>query len=111
MGAASARMTDRLACSQFRRNCEHKTIKGFWGDDGVLIPFFGVIQRKSLGSEFECRKWSLVLIPDRPTRLICRGNAAVAAPFQGRCATCPCAGLGAQPSWRARISVNRLRKI
>ncbi len=32
-------------------------------------------------------------------------------PFQGRCTTCPCAGLGAQPSRWTRISAYRLREI
>jgi hypothetical protein len=40
-----------------------------------------------------------------------RWNSSSDSPFPGRCVTCHSAGLGAQPSRWATISVNRLRKI
>jgi hypothetical protein len=67
---ASAGMTDRdLAWSQFRRNCDHITIKAYWGFKSCYSKLFCFFWVQFI-SELECRECSFVLLPDRPPRLI-----------------------------------------
>jgi hypothetical protein len=114
------------------RAINYKKLSGFISRSPRYSPF--LIQVAQRISEFKCREWSLVLIPDRSTRLIghsccfkswIRVNTyssialtrkfmplvAFSRPLCDLPLCCQTAGLGSQPSNWARISVNRLQKM
>jgi hypothetical protein len=123
---ASAQMADcNMACSQLRRNCKQITMKGFWGYKSKRFVIMSVTFRvqfssdsfRSLNAE-DGRSSSFLTCPhvwiadvaalNHVSMLIppSHRNSCHQWPFFGCCTTYPCAGLGAQASMWARITVN-----